>query len=403
MDNTAKPSVDSTPAGEIPIPPRRHRSRLAAALASAMSAWRGEAPVPSAKAREVATLAGDPIIGFVAALDLPFVLLDLDLRVVAASRGALKLMPALGVGKPISLGLRDPDALAAIEATLANGQPTSVEIHERTPPERTYRLNVARMTRDRAGDLIQLSLEDLSAIRAIERLRVDFIANASHELRTPLATLLGFIETLQGPAREDATARGRFLGIMYEQARRMSRLVDDLLSLSRIEQRAHQAPAEKLNLANIVREIVDSLSVMAAERGVVVESLHSGEPVIVAGDRDELLRLVENLIENAIKYGRDGQRVRVDVVTAGDQAELSVRDFGPGIQPEHIPRLTERFYRIDVGVSREAGGTGLGLAIVKHIVLRHRGRLLVESTPGEGACFRVILPLHPDAGPAQTT
>ncbi|MGL4729147.1 MAG: sensor histidine kinase [Bosea sp. (in: a-proteobacteria)] len=401
MDDTTK-----TPVANGSTQPSRPRSRLAAAMASALSAWRGEASLPQPILPEASSHAGNPIagnpatanpiIGFVAALDVPLVLLDLDLRVVAASRGSLKLMPALSVGKPVSLGLRDPDALAAIEATLANGQPSSVEILEPTPPERTYRLNVALMTRDRTGGLIQLSLDDLSAIRAIERLRVDFIANASHELRTPLATLLGFIETLQGPAREDATARARFLGIMFEQARRMSRLVDDLLSLSRIEQRAHQAPAEKVNLAAIVREIIDSLSVMASERGVLVESLYAGMPVIVAGDRDELLRLVENLIENAIKYGRDGQRVLVDVMVKGDQAELSVRDFGPGIPPEHIPRLTERFYRIDVGVSREAGGTGLGLAIVKHIVLRHRGRLLVESAPGDGACFRVILPLHAD-------
>jgi two-component system phosphate regulon sensor histidine kinase PhoR len=377
--------------------PEQLRSRLAAALQAAVTSWRGHSGTSQTRPRQVAPTPGGDIVAFVTALSVPLVLLDLDLRVVAASEGARKLLPALAVGKAISLALRDPDALAAFEATRSSGRSSSVEITEPTPPERTYRLTVTRMPDDVAGGFMLLSMDDLSAIRAVERLRVDFIANASHELRTPLATLLGFIETLQGPAREDGAARARFLGIMFEQARRMSRLVDDLLSLSRIEQHAHQAPAEKVNLTAIVREIIDSLSVMASERGVAVESAPPSAPMFVAGDRDELLRLVENLVENAIKYGRDGKRVLVEVTSREGQAELSVRDFGPGIPPEHIPRLTERFYRIDVGVSREAGGTGLGLAIVKHIVLRHRGRLNIESAPGEGACFRVSLPLLPDA------
>jgi two-component system phosphate regulon sensor histidine kinase PhoR len=370
-------------------------SRLALAVRAGRAAWRGEAPPAAFRASGSPAMAADTAAAFVSALDQPQVLLASDLRVIAASRGALALMPALTEGKAVGLALRDPDALAAIEATRATGAPASVEITEPTPPERTFRLNVARLSRDQAGSPILLWLDDLSPIRAVERLRVDFIANASHELRTPLATLLGFIETLQGPAREDRLARERFLGIMHDQARRMSRLVDDLLSLSRIEQRAHQAPGDPVDLAMILREIIDSLSVLAGERGVEVESQQGIATLLVAGDRDELLRLVENLVENAIKYGREGKRVELGLARKDGFAELSVRDFGPGIAPEHIPRLTERFYRIDVGASREAGGTGLGLAIVKHIVLRHRGRLHVESIVGEGALFRVSLPLHP--------
>jgi two-component system phosphate regulon sensor histidine kinase PhoR len=369
--------------------------RLVHAVRAGRAAWQGEASPVAIRAANVPANAGDTAASFVAALDQPLVLLEPDLRVIAASRGALALMPALSEGKAVGLALRDPDALAAIETTRGTGAPASVEITEPTPPERTFRLNVARLARDQAGSPILLWLDDLSPIRAVERLRVDFIANASHELRTPLATLLGFIETLQGPAREDRGARERFLGIMHDQARRMSRLVDDLLSLSRIEQRAHQAPADPVDLSSILREIVDSLSVMAGERGVTVETQAATAPLMVAGDRDELLRLVENLVENAIKYGRDGKRVEIGLTRKEAFAELSVRDFGPGIAPEHIPRLTERFYRIDVGVSREAGGTGLGLAIVKHIVLRHRGRLLIESPPGDGLTVRVSLPLHP--------
>jgi two-component system phosphate regulon sensor histidine kinase PhoR len=369
--------------------------RLAAAISAGRAAWRGHPQAAFPRKAATPAIAGGTAAAFVSALDLPLVLLGPDLRVLAASRGALALMPALGAGKAVGLALRDPDALGAIASTGAGGAPASVEIIEPTPPERTFRLNVARLSREQAGSPILLWLEDLSPIRAAERLRVDFIANASHELRTPLATLLGFIETLQGPAREDRAARERFLGIMHDQGQRMSRLVDDLLSLSRIEQRAHQTPSDPVDLATILREIIDSLSVLAGERGVEVVIDKAITPLLVSGDRDELLRLVENLVENAIKYGRDGKRVELALSLRNGSAELAVRDFGPGIAPEHIPRLTERFYRVDVGASREAGGTGLGLAIVKHIVLRHRGRLIIESALGEGAVFRVSLPLHP--------
>ena len=229
-------------------------------------------------------------------------------------------------------------------------------------------------------------------------MRADFVANASHELRTPLATLSGFIDTLQGPARDDAAARERFLAIMEAQATRMARLIDDLLSLSRIELNAHVRPVTPVDLAALVRQVVDALQTLARDRGVEIAVTAPPKPLIVPGDRDELVRLFENLIENALKYGGSGKRVAVALSrgAAADgaaEAIVAVRDYGPGIAAEHLPRLTERFYRVDVAGSRAQGGTGLGLALVKHILNRHRGRLAIESKAGEGATFTVRLPL----------
>jgi two-component system phosphate regulon sensor histidine kinase PhoR len=220
----------------------------------------------------------------------------------------------------------------------------------------------------------------------------------SHELRTPLAALTGFIETLQGPARDDPAARERFLGIMRDQAWRMARLIDDLLSLSRIELRAHQRPDKPVDLVPIVHQVADGLQTLARDREVTIDVDAPSEPMMVLGDRDELIRLFENLVENGLKYGASGKRVEIkcDRVAAGDgkpEARVAVRDYGPGIAAEHLPRLTERFYRVDVGESRAQGGTGLGLALVKHILNRHQGRLTIDSKAGEGATFAVRLPL----------
>ncbi|MBO0753300.1 MAG: hypothetical protein J2P53_14375, partial [Bradyrhizobiaceae bacterium] len=227
----------------------------------------------------------------------------------------------------------------------------------------------------------------------------DFVANASHELRTPLASLSGFIETLQGPARNDCASRDRFLAIMKEQATRMARLIDDLLSLSRIEQKVHIHPDTAIDLVMIVNEVTDSLLPLARERDVEIKITDRTDSLDVLGDRDELIRVFENLIENALKYGASGKRV--DITLSCDpaigeprDAVASVRDYGPGIAPEHLPRLTERFYRVDIGESRAQGGTGLGLALVKHILNRHRGRLMIDSTPGSGANFSVRLPIR---------
>jgi two-component system phosphate regulon sensor histidine kinase PhoR len=229
-------------------------------------------------------------------------------------------------------------------------------------------------------------------------MRADFVANASHELRTPLAALLGFIETLQGSARNDPAAREKFLGIMQGQAARMARLIDDLLSLSRIELNAHLQPTVPVELAPIVRQVIDSLQTLAHDRGVEIKFDGPAEPSIVRGDRDELVRALENLVENALKYGETGKRVEITITRADSrggtpEVRVAVRDYGPGIAPHHLPRLTERFYRVDVADSRAQGGTGLGLALAKHVLARHGGRLSIESTLGQGATFTMHLPL----------
>jgi two-component system phosphate regulon sensor histidine kinase PhoR len=216
-------------------------------------------------------------------------------------------------------------------------------------------------------------------------------------LRTPLAALSGFIDTLQGSAKDDAKTRERFLGIMQSQAARMARLIDDLLSLSRAELSAHVRPDTLVDLVPIIRQVMDGLEPLARERQVTIDLELPRTQVVIAGDREELLRLFENLIENALKYGASGGKVMLSLTSAisGEgmpEVRVMVRDFGPGIAPEHLPRLTERFYRVDVGDSRAQGGTGLGLSLVKHIVNRHRGRLLIESAPNEGAAFTACFP-----------
>jgi two-component system phosphate regulon sensor histidine kinase PhoR len=229
-------------------------------------------------------------------------------------------------------------------------------------------------------------------------MRADFVANASHELRTPLASLKGFVETLQGAAKDDPAARERFLEVMREQTARMSRLVDDLLSLSRVEMREHLPLPARVDLEDALAHVVQVLQPLAAQAGASLELARLGRPALVRGDRDEIVQVFQNLIQNAIKYGKQGGQVRIAIgeePAAGSRPArftASVADDGPGIAPEHLPRLTERFYRVDAAASRERGGTGLGLAIVKHILNRHRGELLIRSRVGEGSTFTVTLP-----------
>ena len=333
------------------------------------------------------------------AMPEPAVLVAADDRVAAANAPALRLLPGVRVGDPLILALRAPDIVDALRRVMASGETETVHWSERVPVERLFDVTAAALPTS-AGNVVAtlLTLRDLTELRRAERMRVDFVANASHELRTPLASLLGFIETLQGSAREDASARDRFLHIMREQGRRMARLIEDLLSLSRIEQKEHVRPEDVVDLAQTVRSVVDSLSPMAADLGVEF-TVNAAQPVLVLGDRDELVRVAENLIENAIKYGvrtdaENGQLVAIAVSATEKNATLSVRDHGHGIAPEHLPRLTERFYRIDAVQSRAKNGTGLGLAIVKHILTRHRGKLTVTSRLNQGACFVASVPLH---------
>jgi two-component system phosphate regulon sensor histidine kinase PhoR len=319
-------------------------------------------------------------------------IVDGDFRLISANPAVASLLPSLRAGEPLARGLRAPDILDAITRAFAARKPQKVQWRERVPVERIFDVYVAPIEIAGLARMVMLTLRDLSEIRRVERMRVDFVANVSHELRTPLTSVLGFVETLQGPARNDPVARERFLAVISEQARRMSRLVDDLLSLSRIEQSSHLQPATLADLASIAGHVLDTLAPMARESEVDVV-LDAKEPVLVRGDRDELVRVAENLIENAIKYGKCDKPVEVTVASRRADGILIVRDHGPGVAPEHLPRLTERFYRVDAGESRAKGGTGLGLAIVKHILARHRGRLTIESQPGQGATFSAIVPL----------
>jgi two-component system phosphate regulon sensor histidine kinase PhoR len=212
-------------------------------------------------------------------------------------------------------------------------------------------------------------------------------------LRTPLASLIGFIETLQGAARDDAKARERFLGLMKAQGERMARLIDDLLSLSRVEMNEHIGPQDSIDLAQAARHVCDVLAPLAREQGVTL-NLQVSEPLVVKGDWDELVQVIENVVENAIKYAASGKRVDILGNAIAGEAHLSVMDHGPGIPLEHLPRLTERFYRVNVQDSRQRGGTGLGLAIVKHILNRHGGRLQIASELGRGSSFTIRIPLE---------
>ncbi len=327
----------------------------------------------------------------------PVVVLDRAERVVAFNAKAVDIAPGLRRGEPALLALRAPELVDAIRSAMATGRSERVEFAERVHADRQWEVFIVPMQQDRERSSLMLTFHDLTPIRRVEEMRADFVANASHELRTPLAALSGFIETLRGAAREDPAARERFLGIMEQQARRMARLIDDLLSLSRIELNAHLRPDKPVDLVPIVRQVIDSLQMLARERGVEVTVSAPDTPLVISGDRDELIRVFENLVENALKYGGSGKRVEVTLAREGPDAKVAVRDYGPGIAAEHLPRLTERFYRVDVAGSRAQGGTGLGLALVKHVLNRHRGRLSVDSKVGQGATFTVRLPLRDSA------
>ena len=330
------------------------------------------------------------------ALPDPVLLLDSARRVRRANRAAGALLGPALVGEDLSLSLRHPTVLDAVSEVLAGAGPQgALDITLPMTPPREFSARVVALPSAVDGLAAVLTLHDLTAIHRAERMRADFVANASHELRTPLATLIGFIETLQGPAKEDAAARERFLAIMSEQAGRMARLIRDLLSLSQIEINEHLPPRDEVDIGRILAGVVDTLQLEATRAGAsVVLQVAPGLPP-VPGHEDELTQVFQNLIDNALKYGGKGI-VRVTAAPRGTQAvAVSISDQGPGIPREHLPRLTERFYRVDSARSRALGGTGLGLAIVKHIVSRHRGALTIDSAVGQGATFTVSLPAAP--------
>ena len=328
-------------------------------------------------------------------------LLDERRTVVAANLAARELLDDRLVGRDLALSLRQPEVLEAANDTLAGGGKSSAEIVMHGPVQRVFLVNTAPLPDDTAlPPRFLLVLREVTGSRNAEQIRADFVANVSHELRSPLTSLIGFIETLRNAARDDEAARDRFLGIMAEESQRMARLIDDLLSLSRVEANEHVRPDGKLDISDLLAGVVDSVSVQAQERHMTIEVIDPVPLLPVVGERDELIEVFQNLVVNAVKYGREESSVRIELSAVdripevgGAGLSVAVIDKGEGIAPEDIPRLTERFYRIDKGRSRSMGGTGLGLAIVKHIVNRHRGRLVIHSEIGEGSTFIVYLPV----------
>ena len=369
---------------------------------AALVPWHLHQAVPNSEDMIGARPAETPVVqALVGGMPDAAVLLDRAGRVLHFNTAASQLAPALRKNELALFALRSPEIIAALREAIATRQPQRAGYVDRVPIDRWMELIVTPLSLPTAFGgseyCILMTFHDQTALRRVEEMRADFVANASHELRTPLAALSGFIDTLQGPARDDAKARDRFLGIMHAQATRMARLIDDLLSLSRVELSAHVRPEKMVDVVPLIRQVVDGLEPLASERQVAIELQLPSSPVTIAGDTEELLRVFENLIENGLKYGASGGRVVVSLTEPGPddaagEMRVAVRDFGPGIPPEHLPRLTERFYRVDVGDSRAQGGTGLGLSLVKHILNRHRGRLLIESVAGQGATFTACFP-----------
>ena len=335
------------------------------------------------------------------AAPLPQILVAADERVIAANAGAQRLFGSQIEGRHYITVLRAPAILDSVERVLRERKASAAMYPASEAMRDTMWHMTAAPVELSSGVGALITLEDKTALEEAGQIRRDFVANVSHELRTPLTALLGFIETLRGAAKKDPKAQERFLAIMEREAGRMNRLVHDLLSLSRVESEERMRPTEEVDVSALVRSVIVSLRPLAEDRQMRLEVAGADSPHRMNGDADQLCQVFTNLIENGIKYGNPGGRVSVTVTESEREPALrspavsiAVEDDGEGIDPVHIPRLTERFYRVDTHRSREMGGTGLGLAIVKHIVNRHRGRLRVESEPGKGSRFTVVLPLR---------
>jgi two-component system, OmpR family, phosphate regulon sensor histidine kinase PhoR len=324
----------------------------------------------------------------VAALPDPVLLIDDKDCIIEANPAAQNLLPLLKARQALSLTLRDPDILNGLERVQHSGEPFIVEYKDPSPAKRVFEIRMALALQ--TPRRVVMLMRDVTEARRIQNMRSDFIANASHELRTPLASMLGFIETLQGPARNDAKAREKFLIIMRDQALRMKRLITDLLSLSHIEMKEHKIPEQALDLKPLIGEVLEALQPLMDEYKAQIQYTPPQDSLLIQGDRDELIQVFQNLIENAIKYG--GGEIRIACEDQASKVVFSVQDQGQGIAPEHIPRLTERFYRVNNHDGRKREGTGLGLAIAKHIINRHRGQLLIESRLKQGSRFSVSFP-----------
>ncbi|WP_226782245.1 sensor histidine kinase [Oceaniglobus trochenteri] len=337
------------------------------------------------------------------ALQLPAFLVDHEERITVSNAPARRLLGGALRGGHYAAVLRQPQILEAIETVIAGGGPARASFATSSGARETIWMASAAALSAGGRQGVLVSLEDTTEMLEAGQMRRDFVANVSHELRTPLTALIGFIDTLRGAARDDAAARDRFLSIMEREANRMNRLVKDLLSLSRVESEERMRPTGRLDMGELLRSVIQSLTPLVGDHGQRIELTGADDLPAISGDGDQLRQVFTNLIENAAKYGARDETVTVAVqVLARDPSlrcaalQIDVVDRGEGIDPIHLPRLTERFYRIDDHRSREKGGTGLGLAIVKHIVNRHRGRLRISSTPGEGSRFSVLLPLAGD-------
>lgn len=339
------------------------------------------------------------IPSFVSAIPIPAVVIDTGERVSHINAAAAELIGDRVVGRHYVTALRQPAVLDSVENAFRLRSTSEAEFLSTEASRETVWRALASPVVLAEGPGVLLTLEDRTAQREADQMRRDFVGNVSHELRTPLTAMLGFIETLRGAAKDDPAARERFLEIMEREAERMNRLVRDLLSLSRVEAQERMRPTEGVDLSSILGSVEAALAQVAEENQVRLEIHGTDTPCLVPGDDDQLLQVFMNLTENAIKYGGTGGVARIsvsqhdhDAMLRAPSVSIAVSDNGEGIDPIHIPRLTERFYRVDSHRSREMGGTGLGLAIVKHIVNRHRGRLRIESTPGQGSTFTVVLP-----------
>jgi len=331
------------------------------------------------------------------AVPIPLVLIGSDEYIEFANVPASELFGTGLQGRHFSSALRQPALLEAIESVLSNGKHVISRYQSNVGDQiALYDVTCAKA----GGSKVLVSFEDVSPLHEAGQMRSDFVANVSHELRSPLTALLGFIETLRGPAKDDSAARDRFLEIMEREASRMSRLVRDLLTLSKVESEERVRPNKSIDVAQVLKTCIQSLKPLASDSEVAL-CMHVDDQVNcnVQGDADQLQQVFINLIENSIKYGGLKGNVSVSIKyfphepsLRGPAVHIGIADKGEGIAQIHIPRLTERFYRIDSHRSREMGGTGLGLAIVKHIVNRHRGRLKISSVKGQGSTFTVILP-----------
>lgn len=388
--------------GRRAAPPHNVKWDTAAALSSLYTqiAHAGNARLEAATAHAAAAAA------ILDHLPVPMLLVNDRREVSGYNRAAAHVFKGVAVGRDLTRYLRAPQILDAITRVLGDTQnPCNAELTLHTDVARHYNVVIARLPADSADEhAVVLTFTDLTESRKIERMRADFAADAGHELRTPLSVLLGFIETLEGPAKTDPGALDNFLPVMRDQAERMQVLVEDLLSLARIELNEHTPPSDCVDVTLVLKKVAAGLAVKAGEKSMTIDLVLDTAEHQLIGDQGELGQIFQNLIDNAIKYGRASSKVVVRLsqpdrlppaLERFDHPQVlavAVCDQGEGIAREHLPRLTERFYRVDAARSRAVGGTGLGLAIVKHLVARHRGVLTIDSTPGEGSQFTVYLP-----------